>query len=534
MLAAMLISRFVFSKHGELTEEYKKIYALSYGNGKKFASLPANGRPPTQGHAMSMAKTLREWGEELKHRNLQVHQEGALSRFKNAQNAPGYGRHPGAVAARKKTLGFYYSVLVAAIAKRRCNTFDIPAMNAQAYEVAVEETSAAKERFVKATQAVESLKADMQKAPRPELETVLESARKTQSRAVNMHNTAMAEAVACGIAAEGGAEFRVVHKASELPVDTLRIGIEVVKNSNILPCMHANLDPQHGGGVFGFGMQVEGAMAACDAAFKLVAKGLRLPRQAKYFTNRADPDSVMAWLILSGKIPVGIVDANYERLLILANLDNGDAEPAWVWQPGYIVPQTVSDSPTWGTLSTLCFEYTKGHTTLEMLEEVAIATLTGSTSPVTAQAKERWEQASVRATEVKFQLRKNLVYAVDAPVGPGLFSQGYAKAPIVLLQTHKFPFRDREPGLKYTVAICREAGPYVEKFVVNFRERMAKLEAGWDGPTSITGSPMNKPSTLPLQAVIQEANLAATACGLPALTPDTSTTNAHAPLTHLF
>ena len=501
------------------------VYCSVYGGSPDL--LPqqtANFAPPNLAHADQMGKTFAEWAEGLDRDGIEVHQEGASARFSAVEHAPVFGRHPGAVAARAKAAQFYRALIQRAVEMRGAHSFTIPAASEQGYAVACHEALAAVGRYRAALASLAALPPVDAPADRPELAAVAADARKKAEadvgRAVAMHTTACAEAIAAGFVADHGPWFRVCKDdGSDAPSGVYVVGVEVLGvASGLLAKCHANLDPQHGGGVYGFGATVPSeCRSACEVALDLARAGVRLPESARYVTSRVDPDALVAAMLLSGRIrPELISPTGMDALRELARLDDGSPTTTNVWQP-VIKAYTVGDSRTWGPLGQLMIPGKMAP--LWVLEAFVTTTLYSSLIPahcgseLTA-ALETAAQHSIRvadapATAARFTVDGAVAYASDLPVAGANWMAAYSRAPIAVLSFVR-------PGTAvraYTVAVCRDVGPAAAQFVDAF-ERATGEPGVWAGPKGGTLTGSRGPTRLDLSAVVRAANQAARECGI--------------------
>lgn len=510
MLASTLIRSIL------ATTAYLAVYCDVYGSTP--AALPAAGPPPSRGHADNMGKTLEEWGKRLDAAGIQVHQEGAIARFEAAALAEDYGRPTAAADARKRTANFYAKVLRRAVEMRSAHSFTIPAADAQGAFVAGHEALAAAAEFSVAAAAVKTFTAD---PARPELLAEAEKLRATLGRAASMHTTACAEAVAAGRVADGGAWFRQV---SDRPFDPatmptgghFTVGVELWAGHPAIGLCQAVLDPQHGGGTYGFGRQpADGCVAACDAALSLREQGLVLPDSTRYVTARVDPDSLLAAMILSGRIPLPLLQSVYTRGVIRRLAERDAALPrAGGWQPVFR-PQTVGDDDQWGPVGALMIPTRKGvdPTTLEDLEAAVLSVITGGARSIMHVAAAEKHAADMdRAAHViaaQFTVEGPIAFAVDLPVGGGTWAACYSRAPIGVLSFVRPGTADRA----FTVAVCGDLGPQGPEFIRRFNAAANATEPGtWAGAAGITGS--RKPTDRSLEQVVLLARQIATDLGV--------------------
>jgi hypothetical protein len=507
MLASSLIRSFVS------TPAFLRAYCDSYGGDP--AALPAAGPPPSRGHAENMGRTLQEWAGRLDAAGVQVHQEGAIARFESAAQADDYGRPPPAAAARKKTSSFYAEVLRRAVALRGANSFTIPASAYQGAVVATHEAGASAAEFFAAEKAARDFSAD---PSRPELMAEAEKLKGTLGRAASMHQTACSEAVASWRIAEGGSWFRQI---SDRPFDPasmpngghLIVGVEVWAGHPALAHCHASLDPQHGGGIYGFGRQpATGCIAACDAAMSLREQGLVLPESARYVTARTDPDSFVAAMILSGRVPLPLFQGSghaREKIRRLAERDAAIPREGG-WKPEFR-PQTVGDDGIWGPVGALMIPRNGvPPTPLEELEAAVLAVLTGAEGSAlfeAAREKHGLDMARAQADIApRFAVDGPVASAVDLPVGGGTWAACYSRAPIGVLSF----IRPGTSTRAYTVAACGDLGPQAAQFIAAFHREIG--EPGWAGTGGITGS--RQPTMRTLAEVVAAAKRAAASVGI--------------------
>lgn len=536
MLASSLIARFVGSSSSP-SGRFLALYAATFAPGTSASTLPDTCPPPGASltHARTMATTLTEWAGRLDAAGIQVHQEGAITRFSAAELTPGFGRHPGAVAARAKTLGFYADVLRAAVAAAHSRTYQIPAASWQGASVALTEATASAQAFHAARAALDA-PVQVWPSDRPELahlatqgpaqdRTALE---REAGRAAAMHTTAMAEAIGCLRMAEAGPWLRLVKDVADLPTGCLVVGVEVFRGHPVLAHLPANLDPQHGGGIFGLGCQPAGALAACDAAVQVVdVLGGAFPASTRYVTPRMDPDALVAAMILSGRLPLEVARGS-DALGWLAQLDSSDGVGA-PWAPSTVLePQTVTDHMAWGPVAALCLAFTRGGPGAPTLSDLEGAVWGAFKSPLTARYREervRHSEARSRAEGLlsRVQVSGPVGLGVEFPVGPGTWGAIYAHAPIGVLVTDTFPFAGGVRGRKFTVA-CHRGVAQGEAFHAVFRRLIAASEAGWGGAATITGSPMSGSSKLDAATVVRLAQQAAAEVGIVGTAASTSST----------
>ena len=530
MLASSLISRFIGSSSSP-SGRFLALYVTTFAPGVSASALPETCPPPGASlvHARTMATTLTKWAQRLDAAGIQVHQEGAVARFLGGLAAPVFGRHPGAVATRSKTIQFYADVLRASVDAARSRTYQIPASSWQGASVALTEATASAQAFHAARAALD---APTQTWPtdRPELAHLVESATQADrkalesaaGRAVAMHTTAMAEAIGCLYVAEGGPWLRIVQAPTDLVVmgQGLIVGVEVATGP-LSAALAANLDPQHGGGTFGLGHQPVGALAACDAAVQVVtALGSALPVTTRYVTTRMDPDALVAAMVLSGRIPLPLVVAAQADIQDLAELDSSRPVDGG-WRPGVRKPQTVADHPFWGAVGALCLSYTRGGdgaATLADLEAAVLASLRQTTGRLATEHQRivtAWTQADELAQRV--QVAGVVAAGTNFPIGASTFAVLYERAPIGVLVTDSFPFRSPSgtvTGRKFTVACSRDLGEQGALFTSAFRRLVVTAESGWGGAGTISGSPMSGPSKLDAATVIRCAQQAAAEVGI--------------------
>lgn len=515
MLASTLIRQFVSSSRylalycGTYTPSIRQADG-SFVTGAPYtpATLPETAVvPPSRGHAQAMAKTLQEWAEKLDSAGIQVHQEGALARFLGAQGSPLFGRNPGAVGAREKTLKFYHACLDGAVALARCNSFSIPGAPFQGAAIATHEAVAAAKAFRDASVGLAEMETAVASG-RPELQVELEKLRNGIGRHVAMHQSAAAEAVGCWGKALGP-WIQQVSDPGSLKAGLLYYGLEVVAGSPLLPFLVGNLDPQHGGGVYGFGIPLpQKPVAACDAARDLVLAGVRLPEAARYVTDRLDPDALVAGMILSGRIPAPLLSSGYltRKIELLARMDSG-APREGGWVPGRMLPQSVADCPIWGAVAALCLQYVRGVGSLEELEGAVMAVLMepeDTSYPVESNilkkaregARRSWEQAE----GLRFSVDSGIALGVDLPVSSGTWAKAYSLAPVGILVMDD----PKNPGnRKYSIGVARDVGQKGPKLIQAVARALNELEPGWGGPNggTILGSPFRGGSGLPVTTV---------------------------------
>lgn len=495
MKASTLIRRFV-GLAGAPSTAFVRLYAAEYGG---TLPLPEVGPPPSAGHAGAMQKSLIEWTERLDRLGVEVHQEGGLARFEGVALAPVHGRHPWAALARAKTAAFYALVLRSAVRQGRAHSFEIPATAAQGLSVALAEARASAIAFREGVGGLESLRKQAAAGNRPELEAEIARAEGSLGRAVSMHETAVAEAIGCGFAAQGGPWFQCLrtegrgaetHLTTYLHTDVMCVGVEVWRGQPALEGgLVANLDTQHGGGIFGLGGQGSG-VAACDTALSLVKDGLCLPDSARFFTPRPDPDAFVAAGILGARIPSALFQNMEveEALKELARLDAGrPTGRGWVPSPGDPQIVSVGDHPFWGVVAR-ALNPLEGAPDLSACLAGTLAALTGdedllySALPAEcdAFARDREDLAS-RATDV--HLMDGIAVGDEMPFSPGLWGLLYSASPVGVLRTTKAPGFSGK--VKYTIA-CHPDARGATKFHEVFR-RLAG--PGWGGAATITGSP---------------------------------------------
>jgi hypothetical protein len=524
MLASSLISRFIVSPSSP-SGRYIILYREHYAPDAT-ATLPETCPPPGASltHARTMATTLVEWAARLDAAGVQVHQEGAIARFLGSAQAPDFGRNVGAVGARRKTVGFYAAVLKAAVGQSHARTYLIPASSWQGASVALTEAQASAAAFHAARAALDA-PAQTWPTDRPELAHLAAQApaqdrttlEREAGRAAAMHQTAMAEALGCLVVAESGPWFRQVSTPADLPTGCLVVGVEVFPGP-LLGALAANLDPQHGGGTFGLGCQPAGAIAACDAAIQIVSSlGGPLPASTRYVTPRVDPDALVAAMILSGRIPLAIAAGDLS-IRELADFDSSSTG-GLAWVPSAAVePQTVSDSPRWGAVGQMCLAFVRGGEGAPTLAHLEAAVWSAIGAPETlgyraqkVQVEQQLQRAQGLIAQV--QVAGPIGLGVEFPMGAGTFGAVYARAPIAILVTDRFPFRGQSPGRKFTVA-CHRGVAQGAEFHRAFRRLIASAEQGWGGAETITGSPMTGPSRLTAEQVVAFARDAAGEVGI--------------------
>lgn len=518
-MKASVLARTILGARSSFLAVYCSIY------GGEPSSLPqqtANFAPPSIAHADACGKTFSEWAESLDRDGIEVHQEGATARFAAVDSAPAFGRHPGAVAARAKTAQFYRALIARAVEIRDAHSFMIPAAAEQGYAVACHEGLASAGRYRTALTVLSSLPvAGFVPSDRPELATAAaqdaERRKKLEAdvgRAVSMHSTACAEAVGAGFVADHGPWFRAAKgDGSDAPRGVYTVGVEVVAgDAGLLAACHANLDPQHGGGVYGFGAAVptEGR-AACMVALDLVRAGVRLPESTRYVTSRVDPDALVAAMLLSGKIrPELISPLGMERLDELARLDDGTPTTAPCWQP-VIKAHSVGDSEVWGPLGQMMVPGRMA--SLSDLESFVVATLyrvalpSGACTDAHIALMERIRSAP--QTAAQFAVDGAVAFASDLPIAGANFMAAYSRAPIAVMGFVRPGTSDRA----YTVAVCRDVGPAASRFVDAF-ERLTGEPGVWAGPRPGTLTGSRGPTRLSLSDVVRVANAAARECGV--------------------
>lgn len=501
MLASRLIQKFVS------TSAFLRAYCDAYGGDP--STLPASSaQPPSRGHAENMGKTLLEWSGRLDAAGIQVHQEGAIARFHAASLADDHGRPPPAAAARKKTAAFYEECLRRAVRMSDARSYEIPAASHQGAIVASHEALAAANDYRGAAKTHAEFTAD---PSRPEL---IEEGKKIAAqagRAASMHATACAEAIAAWRIADQGPWFRVVQKPEDVPVGPFVVGVEVWANSPVLPRLHANLDPQHGGGTYGLGGQPFGAKAACDAALIFRSVFPALPESTRYVTTRLDPDALLAAMILSGRVPLsllGLVSRGRRALEELAFIDSSESRPGgWTQE---IRVQSVGDDPTWGPVGALMIPGRVA--SLDVLEGAVLSALTGAepgSEHAAAIEAHRAQWARVPELARRFDVDGPIAFAADLPVGAGTWAACYTRAPIGVLSFVRPGTADRA----FTVAACRDLGKIGQEFVAEFNRAMNDSEPGtWAGAAGITGS--RRPTTHSLATVVAAARRIATRLGI--------------------
>lgn len=533
MLASALIARFVrLSPSGAPSEAFMRLYLEVYGDGTPlldtFVPTPVTPFRASKAHAAQLAATLIEWAQRLDRADVQVHQEGALARFEGAAQAPMFGRNVGAQNARTKTTQFYAAVIRAAVATAHSRTYTIPATLWQGASVALTEAVASAATFHAASDALNQ----QPPADRPELAHLSRDPKELQrdlGRAAAMHQTAMAETIGCLWTAEGGPWLRVVNSVEQLREmgQGLIVGVEIPQG-DLSRVLVANLDPQHGGGTFGLGTQPVDAFAACDAAIQIVAAlGRPLPTTTRYVTTRMDPDSLVAAMILSGRIPLGTALANQRLIDELAVLDDG--RPSGVpWVKKAPEPQTVGDHLEWGAVGALCLAYTRSGapaSALMGLEAAVWAALGASAMLNYTEARSRQGSAWSAIPDILKRIRAcgNVAVGKDLPFGAATWPAIYSVAPIGLLDSAS---PSGGAGRKYTVACHRGLGDRGPEFHAAFRRLVGFLEKGWAGAATITGSPLPGGSMLTQDQVLQLVQQAAREAGITEGLTGTSTVGA--------
>lgn len=274
------------------------------------------------------------------------------------------------------------------------------------------------------------------------------------------------------------------------------IGVEVWADHPSMGWLQANLDPQHGGG---FGMPPTQTLAACDAALALALSGWRAPEGAVFVTPRVDVDSVLAAMILSGRLDAASI-GHSERLLIfsLAALDASPPPDAtFTWTGGSMLPQTVGDHYMWGPVAAMCGAAQRGNLTptmLDALERAVIATLKGGDQPrELLEARAAWNTArhpaKIAALSVCFSVVGNggttraIAAADDLPMGGAHWPVAFTLAPVAVLG-----YKRPDGSQAFTVAIARTAGKHGRVFIERLNAAMKARGETWAGGAGITGS----------------------------------------------
>jgi hypothetical protein len=530
-MKASVLARTILGSRSAFLAVYCSIYG---GSPESLPQQTPNFAPPSLAHADACGKTFAEWAESLERSGIEVHQEGAAARFAAVENAPTFGRHPGAVAARAKTAQFYRALIQRAVELRGAHSFTIPAATAQGYAVTCHEALASAGRYRTAVAALAGLPvAGAAPADRPELaaaaEHDAERRKKLESdvgRAIAMHTTACAEAVGAGLAADHGPWFREVSTAEDVPRGVYVVGVEVWAGHPALSACQANLDPQHGGGVYGFGSLVPARKgeAACKVAQNMAFAGLQLPESTRFVTSRMDPDALVAAMLLSGRLRPELISMTGAELIEeLARLDDGTPALSPCWQPS-VKAHSVGDHPFWGGIGKLMIPPRPGQPdtrpSLRVLEILIAARLYGAGMGIDAKDEELQRAADAvdaystvldraQALVGRFDVVGSVAYAVDMPVGAGVWAAAYANAPIGVLSF----VRPGTTGRAYTVAVCRDVGPAATEFVEAF-ERIAGEPDVWAGPKGGTLTGSRGPTRLALADVVRVANEAARECGI--------------------
>lgn len=520
MLASQTVRRFAGSPSP--STQFLALYAVFFGG---VLPLPEVAPPGTAslGHARAIHSTLLEWCSELDAQSIQVHQEGALARFRGAAAAPDAGRHPGAANARRKTAEFFGRVVEAATSASRAHTFLIPATAWQGAAVALAESQATVRRHREAAAAADPA---LWPADRPELAAAKQAAGAVAGRAAAMHSTALAELRGCLQVAEGGPWLRQLApragEAVDLPAGVWVVGVEVPGNSPVLPLLTANLDPQHGGGTFGLGHQPTGALAACDAALQIVRAGGVLPGSTRYVTARLDPDALVAAMILSGRLPDALFADGLPGATALRELAELDCSTPTTggWTPGRFAIQSVADHPAWGPVGQATLAASQGRGTLEAAEAAAMAACTGGLVPGADRVVTGTATSRARTPTVSGCVAVGREWTFGEA---GQWSRLYQDAPVGILVTETMRFGPpggaQVTGRKFTVGVARECGAAGAAFAAAFTRRICALESDWGGATTIIGSPQAGPSRLTLEEVVAAAQAAAVEVGIVAPVP---------------
>lgn len=298
-------------------------------------------------------------------------------------------------------------------------------------------------------------------------------------------------------------------RVAPLLVGRTVIGVEIPGGDPALPLLAGNLDPQHGGGVFGLPLP-EGA-GGCAAQFAShIARALEVaPANALCVFRRPDLDSFVAAAILLGRVSPEELCAEdvEERLARLGAVDEPMGIPG-TWRPFDVSAAVqVGEHREFGPINSLCLSAGRpgAPTADEVLGVVAEWLLTGAAPP---SAVERWEadraELVAYAADVRVTPCGRVAHIADLPLQGGSLLC-YERAPVALMTSESFPLPGGERGRKHTLCVHPNADAGLHAAWPRVEAALAAAEQGWGGnpATRILGSPMGRPSVLPHEQVLE-------------------------------
>lgn len=274
-------------------------------------------------------------------------------------------------------------------------------------------------------------------------------------------------------------------------------GVEVEAEARCLKSLNANVDPQHGGGTFGFhhlpclSRPSSAAYTAWFLKTQRAAEGL-IDADTVFVTTRLDPDSLVAAMILGDEFSAEELEAMYDSVKRLSLLDTGTLHDMWL--PKF-VPRTVGDDAVFGPLAALCMQYPR--VSLETLIQSARFVLLNQEIDAAAPAEyttaarkhtESWTQAKALIPRFECPDYTPVAYGVDLPFvpGSGAFAAGYSLKPVVALSSTLPGMAEgrRKHIVAYTPGFSRSP-----MYLQAIREAIAPIETGWGGSESLFTCP---------------------------------------------
>lgn len=304
--------------------------------------------------------------------------------------------------------------------------------------------------------------------------------------------------------------------------DARVIGVEVPGRHPQIGELSANLDPQHDGGVYGFGGAEEGVpegVCAAMAAAHIIRAGWRPRGGEVYWAPRWDADACCAAAVLAGRIPPDVIDrgAVPGRLALLDAHDAPRRRPG-TWKAARVFGQgenavSAGDAVADG-LAGLNAIILAGRSPIPAPEgvkpvsldrAVALAAdwLVGAHSHELYRAAEAVRTARERNAEAVrevLHLDRGIAVVDGARFPAG--SYAYDVSPVAVLRT---PLG----GGRYKVTImCHPGAPEgayeaIRDAEAAIREMGVRAgEAGWGGPPGMLCSPFQGGSRLPLRDIV--------------------------------
>lgn len=286
-------------------------------------------------------------------------------------------------------------------------------------------------------------------------------------------------------------------------LDGRTLGIEVTDAMAVARCGLGVIDPQHGQGA--------GAdeLAAIEACLEVPLP----PAGARLVTIRPDLDSVGAMAVLAlradGIAIDGVMRDRIRRIAAVDRFERGS------WPGRRPLPESAEEILEDGIgveLSALAAAVADRAVPLAERVRTAQRWLVDGSVPeayllaATSRARALFRSLCLGATRVERWLGKRIGVVIS--LEPGALALAYRVAPVVVALNPAFCFRDGVLGAKYTLARW-QVGYADLQLATDFLNR---VEPGWGGQAGIKGSPLDRPSRLPLDMVVEAANL-----GLPRL-----------------